>query len=102
MVTSRAIWAVGALCLAACGQADETASQATNAASSAVPAPPSPPAPEPGVARKVTRTTSLIYYSYPAAAAAIVPLKAWLDADSDKQQTRLAKEAWRRRQRGQE
>lgn len=96
MVTSRAIWvSVGALCLAACGETNETASQATNAASSAVPAPPSPPAPEPGVARKVKISNDFFEfnYSYPAAAAAIVPLKAWLDADSDKQQTRLAKEA---------
>lgn len=92
------LWAL-LLPLAACQQAAPPAAAPTNAAASpagpaaapAVPAPPEPPA----TARKVSEQTDLyeFAYSYPAAAAAIAPLRDWLEADLAKARAGLAAEA---------
>jgi len=84
------------LCLAACGGgAGDAPSSGAGAASSAISNPAPTAAPTPGAARKVKIANDFFQfdYSYPAAASGIPALKAWLDADLDKQQSRLAKEA---------
>lgn len=81
--------------LAACGGAGDAPSQGASAATGASPTPAASPATPPGVARKVKIANDFFDfdYSYPSAAGAIPGLKAWLDAESDRQQSRLAKEA---------
>lgn len=91
------------LCLAACsGGAPGTdvtpaasAQASAPAADTSTEAPPAPPPPAKAVARAVKEDNDLynFEYSYPAAAAAIPSLKAWLDADLDKQKAELIADA---------
>lgn len=82
------------LVLAACQQ--EKATPEPTAAASAKPAPPTPPVPVAGVkgVAKAVKESNDLYefeYSYPAQAGGIPDLKAWLDADLDKQKAELVK-----------
>ncbi len=72
----------------ASAKGDDTATQAP-------PAPPAPSTPAKGVARSVKEDNALysFEYSYPAAAATIPELKAWLDAHLDKQKAELVADA---------
>lgn len=88
------------LCLAACsgtapgGEASATAAAMPSTSASAA-TPPTPPAPAGGAARTVKEDNDLysFEYSYPAAAAALPKLKAWLDADLEKTRGELVSEA---------
>jgi hypothetical protein len=96
MIQARAIWmATLSLCLAACGGEGDAPSAGASAASSAMPNPPATPTAASGAARKVKIANDFFQfdYTYPAAASGIPALKAWLDADLDKQQSQLAKDA---------
>ena len=87
------------LALAACNSGAPAASEATPSASAAAPEPAAPPAPPPppapaaaAVSVKEANDLYQFAYAYPAAAAAIPPLKAQLDADLARQKAGLAKE----------
>lgn len=84
------------LLLVACQQEKATSEPTAGASASAKPASPMPPVPAPGaksVARAVKESNDLyeFEYSYPAQAGGIPELKAWLDADLDKQKAELVK-----------
>jgi hypothetical protein len=87
-----------ALLLAACSQANKEKSPDPGPATASPAESPAAAAPAPiapAVARKVSEANDVygFDYAYPAAAAAIPSLKAWLDADLDKQKAELASEA---------
>ncbi|MEO0032485.1 MAG: hypothetical protein RIS94_2243, partial [Pseudomonadota bacterium] len=85
------------LALAACSKPAPVPHDAPSAAPVTTPLPPAPPAPSAptAAARKVSESNDLydFGYSYPAQAAAIPALKAWLDADLDKAKTQLVADA---------
>lgn len=83
--------------LAGCQQSaapEKAAPDASASIAAPPPAPPAPPAPVPQ-ARKVSEQTGLYEfdYSYPAAAAAIPPLRDWLEADLARTRASLASDA---------
>lgn len=86
-----------ALLLVSCNQRDEAKDPSSAAASSTAAAPAAAPtaAALPAAARKVKEESDLYIfdYAYPAAAAAIPALKAWLDAHIDKERSELVADA---------
>lgn len=87
---------IALLALAACSPArDEAPVPKASATTVAAPAPTAPPSGPPAQARSVEDKTPLydFDYSYPAAAAAIPALKAWLDSDLEGQRSDIKQQA---------
>lgn len=80
--------------LMACGGAPEARDEPSNIVASPNPTPaPSPAAPPARASRAEAKTDDYSFaYAYPAQAAAIAPLRAWLDGERDRERARLEKD----------